>query len=92
MPTRPDSRCHDCGAAAGRLHQRGCDMERCPLCGGQPISCGCAYEYLGLRDPSRYTAATVYLPPYVYQQGPSAAQQAQWEAQLRRKGRVPYIV
>jgi len=31
--------CHDCGAKAGELHSLGCDMERCPICKGQLISC-----------------------------------------------------
>ena len=31
--------CHDCGAKVGELHQLGCDMERCPVCGCQLISC-----------------------------------------------------
>lgn len=37
-------RCHDCGIAKGGNHHPGCDMERCPKCGGQLISCGCLDE------------------------------------------------
>jgi len=37
----PDKRCHDCAAKYGQYHHYGCDMERCPKCGGQLISCGC---------------------------------------------------
>lgn len=39
-----DARCGDCGAAKGHYHHPGCDCERCPVCGGQLISCGCDKE------------------------------------------------
>lgn len=33
--------CHDCGVKEGQIHKFGCDMERCPCCGKQLISCDC---------------------------------------------------
>jgi len=39
-----DVPCHDCGARCGQLHVLGCDMERCPACRGQLISCRCEKE------------------------------------------------
>jgi hypothetical protein len=34
--------CHDCGITNGHgnIHHLGCDIERCPVCRGQLISCG----------------------------------------------------
>jgi len=40
----PDGRCHDCNIKHGGFHHPGCDVERCPKCGGQLISCGCLDE------------------------------------------------
>jgi hypothetical protein len=36
--------CHDCAAVPGQYHVPGCDMEECPLCGVQAITCGCTHE------------------------------------------------
>lgn len=36
--------CHDCGVIHGNYHHPGCDMEICPRCEGQLISCGCLDE------------------------------------------------
>jgi len=37
-------KCHDCGAFPGEHHHPGCDMERCPRCGGQYFICDCETE------------------------------------------------
>ena len=52
--------CHDCNASTGQVHHAGCDVERCPECGGQMIGCfgeefevdgvhfaSCGWLYLG---------------------------------------------
>jgi hypothetical protein len=44
--------CHDCACPPEGYHHPGCDMERCPRCEGQLISCGCL-EGTGVVDAKK---------------------------------------
>jgi len=68
--------CHDCGVKEGQLHLLGCDMESCPFCGHQLISCDCIYEKLGID----------------WLDGVTKEQNREWERLLHEKGRIPFIV
>ena len=41
----PGKRCPDCGAKYGYFHHMMCDVEQCPICGLQLLSCDCDIEY-----------------------------------------------
>ena len=85
-----ERKCGDCGVAEGELHQRGCDMERCPFCGHQLIGCDCCYEQLGLVDMEQYPE-TDGLPHKIFNEGLNEEDGARWEKILENKGRVPWI-
>ena len=36
--------CHDCRVLKGEFHVKACDVEECPNCGGQVLSCDCDYD------------------------------------------------
>ena len=36
-----DSACTDCGTPSQGIHHHGCDIEECPACHAQAISCAC---------------------------------------------------
>ncbi|MBI4671773.1 MAG: hypothetical protein HY741_08920 [Chloroflexi bacterium] len=84
--------CGDCGVREGEFHVLGCDMEDCPFCGQQLISCDCCYDLLGLFDIKKYDASTAHLPPEIYKDGLTDEQAEKWEAMLNAKGRIPFIL
>lgn len=89
MPKAKESHCHDCGVLEGEIHTYGCDMEECPFCGGQLISCNCQYIRLGYKyDPKKPFSG---LPEKVYMEGLPPKAQEKWRNILEEKGRIPYI-
>jgi hypothetical protein len=76
--------CGDCGAEPGKLHKPGCDVERCPKCGGQIIACNCIYEVCGM-DPDTLEDEH----PDIYENGPTDEMYDKWDAEWGAR-RLPW--
>jgi ferredoxin len=81
--------CHDCNCKEGEIHMPGCDMEVCPFCGGQLISCDCCYTLLGFAYD--WGAPNCGLPEAVYKNGLPDELLVMWDEMLEEKGFIPYI-
>lgn len=64
--------CGDCDAEFGELHHVGCDLETCPACQGQLISCSCDKQ--GYFDNLDAYKAAVKQKEYEQDQGARAAE------------------
>ncbi len=42
--------CHDCRVIKGQFHVPSCDVEQCPRCGEQALSCDCELEDVAITD------------------------------------------
>lgn len=74
-------KCPDCGAKVGEKHQGGCDVQRCPLCKGQLLTCNCVYEVNG------YDMDTLEEKhPDIYGGGPTEEMWAKFDAEVEKRG------
>ena len=76
--------CPECGAQPGQMHADGCDVERCPRCGGQAISCDCIYEACGMELESLEQKH-----PDIYSNGPTDAMREAWDKEWGTR-RIPW--
>lgn len=82
MITEKVDSCFDCGAGLGELHAHGCDVERCPYCGGQMISCFCDDSFPdGVPDKDR-------MPWDGFWPGDRECEEYGWYARVPRNGEM----
>ena len=54
-------RCGDCGVIRGGSHHPGCDLQRCPACGRQLMSCGCSFDEDGPEEVTRSSSLLAWM-------------------------------
>jgi hypothetical protein len=78
--------CPKCDAAIGQCHESGCDVEQCPWCGGQYISCGL---FQGCQRPASLPLDD-HLPWTGLYPGSAECQELGWYAKLvKGRGWIP---
>lgn len=75
------SRCPDCSAKIAERHKSGCDVERCPLCEMQLISCDCVYKINGM-NPFMLEREH----PKIYNEGATDEMWARFDVEVEKKG------
>ena len=60
---KASSRCHDCAVRFGGFHHPGCDVQRCPVCGRQMLSCDCRFDEDGPDEDDDVIVDDVYIDP-----------------------------
>ena len=86
---RGRSDCFGCLTPIGGLHHRGCDVEECPVCGGQAARCGCRESSeVGVRSRGfrRASSRRRQTPRWVYCRVPRPAVATGWSAGPRVRG------